>query len=274
MHWRIATLSRFFKSPCGSIENGTALPSVRGSAKPRPNSITSAPRSAGRSRSETTCVPGSLLAGALARLWYSLSPVEGRRWVRLAIDSITEEHSGRRTCSALYCRCGALLARSANRRSSLASAEQALAVRSMLDDLQVARAQHAAGSALAATGKASKGEDTSAESAGCCRTPRESPSAGVSLERSRNRSLSPRRRRRCAPILRRSARTLRFAWPRETGRIDRGAPCGSRIRGGRCGRCVASSRGGSRRPRRDPQSPFGSGRFEQYGGISRSTRLF
>ena len=31
---------------------------------------------------------GSFLAAALARLWYSLSPVEGRRWVRLAIDSI------------------------------------------------------------------------------------------------------------------------------------------------------------------------------------------
>ena len=34
---------------------------------------------------------GCLLAGALARLWYSLSPVEGRRWVRLAIESITEQ---------------------------------------------------------------------------------------------------------------------------------------------------------------------------------------
>ena len=100
---------------------------------------------------------GCLLAGALARLWYSLSPVEGRRWVRLAIDSITEKTRADELAQ-LYIAdaelCGAL----GESAASLASAEQALRLRSMLDDLQVARAEHAAGSALAAIGKGSKGE--------------------------------------------------------------------------------------------------------------------
>ena len=100
---------------------------------------------------------GCLLAGALARLWYSLSPVEGRRWVRLAIDSITETTRADEIAQ-LYIAdaelCGAL----AESAASLASAESALRLRSMLDDLQVARAEHAAGSALTAIGKGSKGE--------------------------------------------------------------------------------------------------------------------
>jgi len=99
---------------------------------------------------------GCLLAGALARLWYSLSPVEGRRWVRLAIESITEQRGDE--LAQLYIAdaelCGAL----GESAASLASAEEALRLRSMVDDLQVARAQHAAGSALAATGKGSEGE--------------------------------------------------------------------------------------------------------------------
>jgi predicted ATPase len=99
---------------------------------------------------------GSLLAGALARLWYSLSPVEGRRWVRLAIDSTEKNHV--EELARLYIAdaelCGAL----GESAASLASAQEALRLRSTLDDLQVARAQHAAGSALAATGNGSKGE--------------------------------------------------------------------------------------------------------------------
>ncbi len=99
---------------------------------------------------------GSLLAGALARLWYSVSPVEGRRWVRLAMDRIAEVGAGE--LAQLYIAdaelCGAL----GESAASLASAEQALRLGSTLDDLQVARGQHAAGSALAATGKGSKGE--------------------------------------------------------------------------------------------------------------------
>ena len=100
---------------------------------------------------------GCLLAGALARLWYSLSPVEGRRWVRLAIDSITEKTRADELAH-LYIADAELSGALGESAASLASAEQALGLRSMLDDLQVARAEHAAGSALAAIGKGTKGE--------------------------------------------------------------------------------------------------------------------
>ncbi len=100
---------------------------------------------------------GRLLAGALARLWYSLSPVEGRRWVRLALESIAGD-TPPDELAQLYIAdaelCGALVESAA----SLASAEQALRLRSVLDDLQFARAEHAAGSALAAIGRGSDGE--------------------------------------------------------------------------------------------------------------------
>ena len=101
---------------------------------------------------------GSLLAGALARLWYSLSPVEGRRWVRMAIDSISKK-TRVDELAQLYIADAELSGALGESGSSLASAEQALLLRSTLDDLQVARAQHAAGSAFAATGKASNGEE-------------------------------------------------------------------------------------------------------------------
>ena len=120
---------------------------------------TSAPRWTGRSKCETILRTGSFLAAALARLWYSLSPVEGRRWVRLAdrfyhntktrVDELAQLHIADAELSP---------APSANPPPSLASAEQALRLSSTLDDLHVARAQHAAGSALAATGEASSGE--------------------------------------------------------------------------------------------------------------------
>ncbi|MBV9333042.1 MAG: hypothetical protein JO146_03465, partial [Candidatus Eremiobacteraeota bacterium] len=100
---------------------------------------------------------GCLLAGALARLWYSLSPVEGRRWVRLAINSITEKTQADELAQ-LYIAdaelCGALGESSA----SFASAEHALRLRSVFDETQLARAQHAAGSALVATGEGARGE--------------------------------------------------------------------------------------------------------------------
>ncbi|HEV3090009.1 MAG TPA: tetratricopeptide repeat protein [Candidatus Cybelea sp.] len=100
---------------------------------------------------------GCLLASTLARVWYSLAPIEGRRWVRLAIASMPEETAAG-DCAQLYIAdaelCGALFQSAA----SLGSAEQALRLRPALDDLQVARAQHAAGSALAAVGRGSEGE--------------------------------------------------------------------------------------------------------------------
>jgi predicted ATPase/DNA-binding XRE family transcriptional regulator len=100
---------------------------------------------------------GRLIAGALARLWYSLSPVEGRRWVRLAIDSISD-NTRVDELAQLYIADAELSGALGESAASLASAEQALRLRSALDDLQAARAQHAAGSALAATGRVSKGE--------------------------------------------------------------------------------------------------------------------
>jgi predicted ATPase/DNA-binding XRE family transcriptional regulator len=100
---------------------------------------------------------GCLLAGALARLWYSLSPLEGRRWVRVAMDSVTGKTQADELAqlSIAQAELSGALGESA---ASLASAEQALRLRSALDELQVARAEHAAGSALAATGRLVEGE--------------------------------------------------------------------------------------------------------------------
>jgi predicted ATPase/DNA-binding XRE family transcriptional regulator len=105
---------------------------------------------------------GCLLAGTLARVWYSLSPVEGRRWVRLAMDSVNESTPDD-VLAALYIAdaqlCGAL----GEYKASLASAEQALALRGLLDELQLARTKQLAGSALGATGRAPEGEQLLAE---------------------------------------------------------------------------------------------------------------
>lgn len=101
---------------------------------------------------------GSLLAAALARLWYSLSPVEGRRWVRAAIDAIGETKRVDEL-AGLYIADAELSGALGESAASLASAERALALRSALDELQLARAQHAAGSALAALGKLSESTD-------------------------------------------------------------------------------------------------------------------
>jgi predicted ATPase/transcriptional regulator with XRE-family HTH domain len=100
---------------------------------------------------------GCLLAGALARVWYSLSSVEGRRWVRLAMESVDESTPGD-VLAALYIAdaqlCGAL----GEYKASLASAEHALLLQGILDDLQIARAKQLAGSALGAMGRAFEGE--------------------------------------------------------------------------------------------------------------------
>ncbi|MGA8575200.1 MAG: helix-turn-helix domain-containing protein [Candidatus Cybelea sp.] len=100
---------------------------------------------------------GCLLAGALARVWYSLSSVEGRRWVRLAMESVDESTPGD-VLASLYIAdaqlCGAL----GEYKASLASAEHALLLQGILDDLAIARAKQLAGSALGAMGRASEGE--------------------------------------------------------------------------------------------------------------------
>ncbi len=100
---------------------------------------------------------GCLLAGALARVWYSVSPVEGRRWVRLATNAVTANTQADELAQ-LYIAEAELSGALGESAASFAAAEQALRLRSVLDELQVARAEHAAGSALAATGKLSEGE--------------------------------------------------------------------------------------------------------------------
>ena len=100
---------------------------------------------------------GRLLAGALARLWYSLAPVEGRRWVRLALELVAADTPADELAH-LYIAdaelCGAL----GESNASLTSAQEALGRQAVLDDLRLARAEHAAGSALAAIGQAQAGE--------------------------------------------------------------------------------------------------------------------
>ena len=211
---------------------------------------------------------GCLLAGALARVWYSLSPVEGRRWVRLAIDSITEETRADELAQ-LYIAdaelCGAL----GESAASLASAEHALRLRSMLDDLQVARAQHAAGSALAATGKTSKGEALLQKALAAAERLENRRLQALALSdlgtaRSRRGDVDGARRFYAEAL----ALYVSLGLERAAASIA-GQPCRSRVCGRRPGRCLASSRRGSSRPCSDPESPFGSGRFVQHRGISR-----
>ena len=194
--WRTADAGRsprargLFRLSCVSIEIGTVPPSVRGSARPRPNSITSGLRSAGHSGKVTICLRGVFLPERLRGSGIPSLRVEGRRWVRLAIDSITEETPVDEVAQ-LYIAdaelCGAL----GESAASLASAEHALRLRSVLDALQVARAEHAAGSALAAIGRAPRAKHF-------CRRRWLQPSAlriapaGVSIDRSRDRSLALR----------------------------------------------------------------------------------
>jgi predicted ATPase len=101
---------------------------------------------------------GRRLAAALARIWYSLTPVEGRRWIRSAIASL-DDGPYSSVAGTLYVvdaeLCGAL----GEYKGSLDSAEQALlALRTNGDSLYVTRARKAAGNALCALGHPSEGE--------------------------------------------------------------------------------------------------------------------
>jgi len=100
---------------------------------------------------------GRLLAGALARVWYSLSPVEGRRWVRLALET-TDEETPVDVTAQLYIAEAELCGSLGEFKASLAATQKALRLHGELDDLQTARAQQAAGSAQAALGCGSDGE--------------------------------------------------------------------------------------------------------------------
>ena len=101
---------------------------------------------------------GRGLAGALARVWYSLSPVEGRRWVRAAIEA-TDERTPVGVVVQLHVAEAELSGALGEYKASLASAERALALLSDLaEPLQTARAKQAAGSALGALERGSDGE--------------------------------------------------------------------------------------------------------------------
>jgi predicted ATPase/DNA-binding XRE family transcriptional regulator len=100
---------------------------------------------------------GSLLAGALARVWYSFAPIEGRNWVRLALSSLNRDAApavGVQLCIAEAELCGAL----GEYAASFASAEHALGSKIAGDELPVTRAKQAAGSALGALARAPEAE--------------------------------------------------------------------------------------------------------------------
>ncbi|HXO18231.1 MAG TPA: tetratricopeptide repeat protein, partial [Candidatus Dormibacteraeota bacterium] len=100
---------------------------------------------------------GRLLAGTLERVWYSLAPVEGRRWVRSAIESIDDE-TPPSTVMQLYIADAELCGSLAEYKARLTSAEIALRIEGEFDELQTIRAKLAAGSALGALGRSSEAE--------------------------------------------------------------------------------------------------------------------
>jgi tetratricopeptide (TPR) repeat protein len=100
---------------------------------------------------------GRLLAAAIARVWYSTSPVEGRRWVRAAIDSCDQTAPGP-VLARLFLADAMLSGALGEFKAALTSAERAIERSDELDDLQVARAKITAGGALGALGRSAEGE--------------------------------------------------------------------------------------------------------------------
>ncbi len=99
---------------------------------------------------------GCRLTALLARVWYSISPAEGRRWTNAALDCETAITAG--DCAALYIADAELNAALGEYAPSLRAAEQALLLRNSCDDIQLTRALQAAGSALCALGAGARGE--------------------------------------------------------------------------------------------------------------------
>ncbi len=100
---------------------------------------------------------GCALASALSRVWYSISPLEGRRWVRSALDALGSGANAEMLAQLHVADaelCGAL----GEYKASLAAAERALQTAGGLGELQIARARQAAGSALGAIGRGVEGE--------------------------------------------------------------------------------------------------------------------
>ncbi|HEY1655216.1 MAG TPA: hypothetical protein VGF86_08900, partial [Candidatus Tumulicola sp.] len=106
---------------------------------------------------------GCGLAASLARVWYSLAPVEGRQWVRAALAALNE---GAPSNVAVLLHvadaelCGAL----GEYAASLAAAERALTLlHDLPNPLMTARAKQAAGSALGGLARSAEGETLLAE---------------------------------------------------------------------------------------------------------------
>ncbi|MBV9232603.1 MAG: helix-turn-helix domain-containing protein [Candidatus Eremiobacteraeota bacterium] len=100
---------------------------------------------------------GCRLTAALARVWYSLAPSEGRRWTEAALEADSESSDAVR--ALLYIATAELSAALGEYAPSLRAAERALSLRDACDDVQVARSLQAAGSARSALGDVEEGED-------------------------------------------------------------------------------------------------------------------
>jgi predicted ATPase/transcriptional regulator with XRE-family HTH domain len=100
---------------------------------------------------------GCRLAAAMARIWYSLSPLEGRRWIRLAAESPIAQAAPSIRAALLFAD-AELSSALGEYSASLASARQALELKDSMNDLQTACARQAAGSALSALGETDEGE--------------------------------------------------------------------------------------------------------------------
>jgi predicted ATPase/DNA-binding XRE family transcriptional regulator len=100
---------------------------------------------------------GCLIAGSLDRVWYSLAPVEGRNWVRFALSSLGDAVSPA-TCRLLNIADAELCSALGEYAPSYAAAQRALELREPPDEMQLARARQAAGSALGALGRTAEAQ--------------------------------------------------------------------------------------------------------------------
>jgi predicted ATPase/DNA-binding XRE family transcriptional regulator len=98
---------------------------------------------------------GQRLAGALARVWYSLSIVEGRRWVQAALETV-DAATPASVVAQLSIAESELHGALGEYRSSLVSGQAALEC--VGNPLQAARARHATGAALAGLGRSAEGQ--------------------------------------------------------------------------------------------------------------------
>ena len=100
---------------------------------------------------------GCALAAALARVWYSVAPVEGRNWVRLALNVCGEGNADAQLTALLYLAeaelCGAL----GEYAAVIAASQMALGA-GRLDALQTARARQAEGTAFGGLGKSEEAQ--------------------------------------------------------------------------------------------------------------------